>query len=1676
MTTSMHEQIRTELLQQVDILLGQREPNAARAEQLRAFTREFYRDVEAADLNADNPNQLRGVANALFEFLEVRQPGELKIRAFNPDTQLHGFTSPHTVIELINDDMPFLVDSVTAELTRLDTEVRLLIHPILAVERDAEGVLRAVSNTSGPKGSESVIHIRVRAQHAVKLPQLVSAMRRVLSDVRAAVEDFPEMRERCARAYRQLDERRTVLPPSSALFGETRRTVEPPSEPPASQKRIEEDRREVVAFLKWLSEDDFAFFGYRYSSAASPASAAPLSIVPSQTMGLGILRDPVRSVFEGIDTPATPQLLQVFKASERSTIHRPVHMDVVLLADISPESEFRGFHIFVGLFTLSAYSRSPVNVPLLRHKVRRVLQRSQFAEGSQNHKALKFVLETYPRDELFQITEQTLWEITSRIIHLEYRPRVALFSRHDSFGRFVSCLVYIPRDRFDTKLRLRLQEILTTGYQGSLIAYYPSLGDAPLARLHLLVRTPNETVDVDEHALEQRLLEATHSWQDRLRSALDSAEGEEQGAILAGQYADAFGAAYRETFDEHTAVEDIRFAQTSRQTGQVGMRLFRPEGCNEHELHFKMFSRHYVPLSDVLPMLENMGLKVLGEVPYEIHPRGPSKETTHARSSDTPSSETASPDSTNSASSDTGSSSDTAAKSVWMHDFSLVTEHRVPIRLEAVADSFIEVFGLVWRGEMDSDGFNKLVLHAGLVATQIKAIRGYARYLRQCGLPYSLDYIQQTLQENPTIASSLMALFAERFAPDRATGAPRAPHDSREAWAELAGQVRKQLDTVQSLDKDRILRALLNAICATTRTNFYQLEDNGQPKAHLAFKFDCQQLDELPLPKPEREIFVFGPRVEGVHLRYGSVARGGLRWSDRLEDYRTEILGLVKAQQVKNAVIVPVGSKGGFVVRRPPAAAAGRQAFFEEGMACYRCFISALLDVTDDLVGTEVVAPERVRRHDADDPYLVVAADKGTATFSDLANQIAGQRGFWLDDAFASGGSVGYDHKKMGITARGAWESAKRHFRELGKDIQSENFTCTGVGDMSGDVFGNGMLLSPHIQLVAAFNHLHIFVDPAPDAATSFAERNRLFELQGSNWTDYNPRLISDGGGVFDRSAKQIEPTAEIAQLLDIDTIPLTPNELIQAILKAQVELLFFGGIGTYVKASHESDADAGDRSNDALRINATEVRAQVVVEGANLGLTQQARVQYSLEGGLCNTDFIDNCAGVDCSDHEVNIKILLGEAERSKQLTRPERNQLLEEMTDEVAKLVLRNAYEQTQSLSVTQNLGSYLTERIARFMRALEKSAGLDRSLEFLPSDETLEDRAQRQIGFSRPELCVLTSHAKNRLFRQLAKDPELDDPFLIRDLVDYFPVPLRDRFRPIIERHRLRREIVATILANEIINRVGITFLFEVSEQGDTTAGRVAAAYVIARELHRLPELWRQVEALDNHVQASVQYEMLAQAGRLATATTQWLLGTRGGSSIGERLNRFASPAASLADQLDEALSSSDRLQVEAATVELTERGVPQALAARVARLPLLSSTCDIVDISHQTGHPVQHVARWYFELGSYFGFEWLRDAARRVQATRRWDKHAIASITQDLYAGQRLATLALIQQVDHLPTETGVVHAIRGWGELHPRGEHVTRVISEVQAHSSPDVAMLSVAARELGCLAKVESTT
>ncbi|WP_207457200.1 NAD-glutamate dehydrogenase [Azospirillum sp. SYSU D00513] len=1614
------EQLKEKLTDQVVRHLHER-LDRDRAGPAERFVRQFYDNVPPDDILQAPAEQLYGAALAIWQWGQRREPDRAAVRVYNPRMEEHGWQSPRTVVEIVNDDMPFLVDSVVAELTRQGLTVHLVIHPVVRVARDEAGWLTGLHGPAEAPAEtrpESFMHVEIGA---VSRPEALEAARagleRVLGDVRAAVGDWGAMLDRVGEAMEE----------SVAAF----RSVPP------------EEVEEAMAFLRWLKDHHFTFLGlreYRFEEGAEGAQTS-LNLVPES--GLGILRDEQVTVFDGLRNYVTlppevreflrnPRVLMVTKANRASPVHRPVPMDVILIKRFDETGRVVGERLIAGLFTSSAYNRSPREIPYLRRKTAEIVERAGFEPRSHDGKALLNILESYPRDELFQIRPDELFDIAMGILHLQERQRTALFLRKDPFERFVSCLVYIPRDRYDTALRRQVQTILEKALDGCCTAFYTQLSENALARLHLIVRTsPGKLPAFDPAELEAQVARVVRGWADQLASALIQAHGEEKGLALLRRYADAFPAGYREDFPAETAVQDIDWIGRAAAQGGFAVNLYRPLEAEPGTLHVKIYREGTpVPLSDVLPMLEHMDLKVITEVPYEI------------------------------AGAD-------GAPAVWIHDFAARGQAGAPAEIAAVKETFQQTLLAVWDGRMEDDGFNRLVLRAGLTAREVAVLRAYAKYLRQARLPYGQDLVENTLAAYPAIARELLALFHARFDPSATAAGPGdGSGERRQAEAAHVEAIERALDGVGDLEEDRILRRVLNLVRCTLRTNAYQPGADSRPKPYLSFKLDSRNIEELPLPRPMVEVFVYSPRMEGVHLRGGKVARGGIRWSDRREDFRTEILGLMKAQMVKNAVIVPVGSKGGFVVKRPPPASAGREAWLAEGVECYRTLMRGLLDITDNFAADGSVAPPAgVVRHDGDDPYLVVAADKGTATFSDYANAVSLEYGFWVGDAFASGGSAGYDHKKMGITARGAWESVKRHFREIGQDIQTQDFTCVGVGDMSGDVFGNGMLLSKHIRLLAAFDHRHVFVDPDPDPAASWAERKRLFDLPRSSWADYDAGLLSKGGRIYERSAKSLELTPEIRERFGIAETHLPPAELMRRLLTARVDLLWFGGIGTYVKASRETNADAGDKANDALRIDGRDIRARVVGEGANLGVTQRGRVEAAMNGVRLNTDAIDNSAGVDTSDHEVNIKILLGDVVARGDMTLKQRDELLSSMTDEVARLVLAHNYHQTQALSLAQARGADQLEPQARFIRALERSGRLNRAIEFLPDEEEIASRTANRQGLTRPELAVLLGYAKLTLYDDLLASDLPDDPFMTEDLLRYFPGPLRERHADAIARHRLRREIIANVMTNSLSNRGGPTFVKEIMEKTGMGPADVTRAYAIVRDAFGLRSLWAEIEGLDNRVAAAVQTAMLLETVQLMERTAAWFL-----TNAAHPLDIAAETAAyrpgieALAGGLEDVLDPDEIQQFADRRREFAGQGVPDVLAGRVAALPVLAAAPDIVRIAGRTGREVAAVAAVFFQLGRRFGLEWLREKAAMAKTDNHWQKQAVAAILDDLFAHQTQLTLRILESGGSASAADALVES---WTEQRrPVVERVEQLLSELRTQPGIDLSMLAVANRQL----------
>ncbi|MFG1676835.1 NAD-glutamate dehydrogenase [Micromonospora sp. NPDC049282] len=1584
----------------------------------------FWRFAPDEELIGFTAEEMLEAARAHRDLAQQRVPGELKLRIHEPDAEQH-----HTVVEIVTDDMPFLVDSVTALLNSRHLDVHLLVHPLVVVRREPLGRLTEVSADVEPDDAiagdlvESWMRIEIDPVRDPSERETVRReLQRVLTDVREAVEDWPKMRQRALALADELAAARTS-----------------DNRPPVPEKDITDS----VELLRWLAHDHFTFLGYReYRLVDTDGAAGGQALEAVLGTGLGILRSDspeARSLNsmtpEAHERVLEKRLLIITKANSRATVHRSAYLDYIGFKIFNEAGEVVGERRFLGLFSTAAYRTSVQELPVVRRKVAEVLDRSGLSLRSHSGKDLLQILETYPRDELFQIKTDDLYHAVIGVLRMAGRRQLRVFLRRDAYGRFISCLIYLPRDRFTTQNRLRMQDILLRELNGVGVDYTTRVTESMLARVHFIVRTDptNPPGEIDADLLAEELADATRLWDDDYRLVLERKLGDEQAKHLFSRYADAFPEGYKDGHTPYEAMKDLAKLELLEEAGQLEMHLFRKQApprpyagraadADESiDVRFKVY-RYGEPmmLSAVLPVLHSLGVKVVDEHPYEV-------ERVDGR--------------------------------IWLYDFGLELPERHQ-DLAEVRPHVENAFAAAWRGEAEVDGFNELVLRTGLTWRQVVVLRAYAKYLRQAGTVFSQEYMEQTFIAYPRIAGLLVQLFETRFAPGATTLDER-----RQRSGELVDAIGEALEEVASLDQDRILRAYLTLIQATLRTSFYQRPVGGRPKPYVALKLDPQAIPDLPAPRPKFEIFVYSPRFEGVHLRFGPVARGGLRWSDRREDFRTEVLGLVKAQMVKNAVIVPVGAKGGFVLKQKPGDR-------DEAVVCYKEFISALLDVTDNIVSGEIVPPDDVVRHDADDPYLVVAADKGTATFSDIANEISTAHRFWLGDAFASGGSAGYDHKKMGITARGAWESVKRHFRELGHDTQTQDFTVVGVGDMSGDVFGNGMLLSEHIRLVAAFDHRHIFLDPDPDAATSFRERKRLFDLPRSSWEDYDPELISAGGGIFPRTAKSVPVTPQVRAVLglDDDVTQLSPQELMKAILTAPVDLFWNGGIGTYVKASTQTNAEVGDKSNDAIRVDGRSLRCRVVGEGGNLGFTQQGRIEYAATGGRIYTDFIDNAAGVDCSDHEVNIKILLNTAVADGELDRPERDELLAQMTDEVGELVLRDNYDQARALNNAQAQAASLLPVHRRMLNELERSGALDRALEALPPDEELAVRAE--TGLTAPEFAVLLAYVKIVLEREIVSEGLADEKWTTDVLVNYFPTPLRQRFADRMGRHRLRRDIVTTVLVNEAINRGGISFVFRVVEETAASAADVLRAYVVVREVFGLGDLWDAVEALDNKVSPELQTAVYLDTRRLLDRAVRWLVSNRRSPiDVPAEIARLRDGVARLMPDLEHLFWGTEREGIAAHIESLVGRGLPRELAVQATRLMYSFGLLDIVETAQTTGREVSEVASVYFVLSDRFRVDALLSKISLLPREDRWQTLARMALRYDLYAALAALTAEVLTSTsDSQPP----VERVQEWEQANATSIHrAHRAMGEFD-ESRADLSALSVLLRQIRTLVRTSA--
>lgn len=1512
-----------------------------------------------------------------------------------------------TIIDIVSDDAAFLVDSSVAEVNRHNLLIHLLVHPILYVKYDSSGALKDITDQrSETMQRQSHIHIQIEDTLSDELlAKLKEGLTRALADVFIANKHWKEMLNKLHAAREELAGAITKYP----------------------KKEV----KEYCEFLDYLHNNNFTMLGYREYEFSQKDGELKSKIVKGT--GLGLLADDVSPAYISETEEGLPRNLQqlrkdlppvsISKTNRLSTVHRRVPMDAIAIKTYNKNGEVKGEKLFIGLFTSVTYSRSVSDVPFLREKVEQVVEKSGFIQGSHNRKAMRHILEKYPRDELFQMDNEELYKTVLDILRLQERQRIALFMRLDPFKRYVSCLVYIPKDRFGTKLRKRMAKILEEELNGTLTNFYSSMDDSVFARVMFIVNVNQANPPKYNAAkIEERLQDVGKTWPDLLSGALVSAYSEDKKIhALTLRYSDAFPLSYTSNYDAKQGVFDIEKIEVAYATNQLVVDLYRPKDVTSNQLRLKAYNiGQPLTLSDVLPLLEDMGLRAIAELPFEVKPAG-------------------------------------EAQSLWIHDFLLETPGANEINVEDMKQIFETAFIRIWYNKSESDSLNRLVLSAKANWHEITILRAYVRYLRQINFPFSRPYIERALTEHPKISRMVIDLF-------KALHNPANGSNSSKMAADCAVAIDKALEKVDSLDQDRTLRVLTALVEATMRTNYFQREKDGSAKPYLSLKLNSKAVPDLPEPRPFMEIFVYSPRVEAIHLRGDKIARGGLRWSDRHEDFRTEVLGLMKAQQVKNAVIVPMGAKGGFVVK---TIIKDRKEYLAEGIECYKIFIRGLLDITDNRKGKKIIPPKDVVRRDEDDPYLVVAADKGTATFSDIANSISLEYGFWMGDAFASGGSAGYDHKKMGITAKGAWESVKLHFRQLNHNTQTQGFSVIGVGDMGGDVFGNGMLLSEQIHLFGAFNHIHIFCDPNPDAAKSFKERQRLFDgVMG--WDQYDPKILSKGGRVFNRSEKVLLLTPEIQQRFDIHKEKVSPIELMRAILKAQADLLWVGGIGTYVKSTKESHLDASDKANDAIRINANELRVKVIGEGANMALTQLSRIEFAEKGGKVNTDFLDNSAGVNSSDVEVNIKILMADVMSSAahNMDIKARNKLLEKMTAEVSAHVLRNNYQQAQAISLAELQARETLQIQEEFIEDLEREVGLDRNIEKLPDAAAIAARLRAGKGMTRPELCILLSYSKIR-FTQDLLDSDIPDNALMNDwLMDYFPTPLQKNYKTEIQRHLLNRNLIATMMANSLVNRMGPTFVKSRMRKTGASAAEVAKAYLVVRDAFGLRALWDEIEALDNKVPAEVQLKAMREIAHLAEYAITWFL-----TRLGRGLD-LVKDAADFRQGIETLRNTIGTIQLEDLQQSITQRaqvwqrdGLPQELAQTIALMPVLTSACDIIRISLQSKSDITLTARTYFEIGGKFHLDWLRQQARFMTSEDHWHAEAVGGMMDQLYSAQAGLTVHILKEFGGKKAASR--SAVEKWLMDHStQVEQLDPLFAELRRAGTVDLAMLVIAVQRL----------
>jgi glutamate dehydrogenase len=1586
------------------------------------FIEIFYSDSEAEDFESYSNEDLYKSALFSFEFFSSKKRGELKIRAWNPAKEKEGFASDFTYVDIISDDMPFIVDSTVLNLDKGGIRIKNIIYPIFLVSRDKDNKLQKLSSVNFGKDElqESVTQLHIdKITSNEELIAIEEKIRKILETLSLIVSDWELMLKMIKDAQSQIDNAKKIG---------------------KSDKEI----AEIKEFISWISAGNFVFLGAKEFDIRQ-VEKGEYRLEEVKNSGLGIFRSPYEDMrpevlncshAEVSGSVTNPYAIEIVKSRYRSRIHRISNAERIRIQKISANGEVVGEYRVAGLFTTSSYHDSINKIPLLRDKVAKVIADSKYIKGSHNYKELISTLQSYPRDELFQIDAEDLLKKASGIVAICGRSQVKFFARKDKFDRFVSCLIFSPRDRSNSDLREKIKEYLAKVFNGEIADSFIQISDSNLMRLHVIVRTNKGIPSFDEAQIESEIAKMTRIWSDELRFAIQAKYDEEKRIALFAKYKNSFSVSYTNRFDPRRAAIDIEKIEKCLDEDGVVFNLYKSsESLPEDVSELKIYSpRKEIILSEIMPILESFGFSVIQEHTYAVSIEQDIKVRTQTK--------------------------------VWVHYFHLNLSRHGHKFNERIRKNFERAIVSIWSGETQVDFFNRLVIAADLSWKQVYVLRAYLKYLHQAGFRYNQQYVADVLVRYPQLVRLLIELFQSKFNPSLEEDFAK-----RKVLIEkISAAIEDALKQVKDALDDVVIRRIYAVISATLRTNYYQVVDGHNFKGYISLKFDCKKIPELPLPLPYAEIFVYSARVEALHLRGGKVARGGLRWSDRHEDFRTEILGLVKAQMTKNAVIVPVGSKGGFVVKKNTLGMT-RDEIQKEGIECYKIFLRGLLDVTDNVVNGKIQHPANVVMHDAADPYLVVAADKGTATFSDIANSVSAEYNFWLGDAFASGGSVGYDHKKMGITAKGGWISVMRHFREMGRDTQTQDFTCVGIGDLAGDVFGNGMLLSRHIRLVAAFNHMHIFFDPDPVAATSFEERQRMFNLPRSSWLDYDKSLISKGGGIFERSAKSITLSPEMKEVLAVEEDEMTPNELIRAILRAPVDLLWNGGIGTYVKAADETDLDVGDRANDVLRINGGELRCRVVGEGGNLGFTQKGRIEYVLTGGRANTDAMDNSAGVDCSDHEVNIKIALTAAMRSGKLTLDERNKVLESMTNEVSHLVLEDNRLQTQAISIAFSQGHNALGDQGQFLYRLEKSGLLNRKIEFLPSKKEIEKRQVDRVGLTRPELCVMLAYAKMDIYNHLLVSDLVKDKYFESELTSYFPSVMQEKFAEEISTHQLRNEIIATQITNFVVNRIGITFISQICQDSGFSLVEVVKNFIIACDSFRIREVWEEIEKLDGKVSSEIQMQMFLSANKLLERSVLWLLRNQTKSDVTATVMRFRKITDELSSVLARVLAKASRESFERKIERYCLNNVDRKLASRIAALDPIASAFDIAEISESSKLDIETISKVYFEVGTRFSLKWLRSRLSKSTIDNYWQKLSAKTIMEDIYSYQMRIAKAVVDSSNE-DKKLCKTDALTAWIEkMDFLVERFDNFIDDLKTQSNPDLSVFVVALNRLKPLVK-----